>query len=311
MRAVLFSTRRADDADVIRARLRALLEEGAARPGWLPDDDLPDRGSSGAADGPSEGLLDEADTWSVALPEHAAATATTEPVQDGPPTRSTRPGPPSGRHRAVGPATRVSAGRRGALALWVAAATAAAVVAGWSWLGRPAVQPVVDDATTAQAVPAGSTAAATSGPTTTGTAAQVVVDVVGQVATPGLVTLPAGARVADALAAAGGVLPGTDPAGINAAAVLSDGQQVAVGVPGAAPSGAASTSGGGPATGLVDLNTATLADLDALPGIGPVLAQRIVDHRAEQGPFASVEQLDDVSGIGPALFADLEPLVTV
>ncbi len=133
----------------------------------------------------------------------------------------------------------------------------------------------------------------------------------GQVAAPGLVTLPAGSRVADALAAAGGLLPEADPASVNAAAPLTDGEQVAVGVPGAGGGAGATAAGGGAAPGLVDLNTATVADLDALPGIGPVLAQRVVDHRTAQGPFGSVQELDDVSGIGPALYAEISPLVTV
>ena len=122
-------------------------------------------------------------------------------------------------------------------------------------------------------------------------------------------TLPAGARVADALAAAGGLLPEADPAAVNAAAVLTDGQQIAIGVPGTPP--AAGSTGGAAGDELVDLNAATAADLDALPGIGPVLAQRIVDHRAEHGPFTSVDQLDDVSGIGPAIFAELVERVRV
>ena len=144
-------------------------------------------------------------------------------------------------------------------------------------------------------------------------AATVVVSVVGLVARPGLVTLPQGARVADAVAAAGGLLPDADPASVNLAAVVSDGQQVAVGVPGAgvaggaAPGVAGAADGGGP----VDLNAATAADLDALPGIGPVLAQRIVEHRERNGPFRSVEQLDDVPGIGPATYAELAELVAV
>jgi competence protein ComEA len=139
-----------------------------------------------------------------------------------------------------------------------------------------------------------------------------VVSVVGQVAHPGLVTLAPGARVADALAAAGGLLPDADAAAVNAAAVLTDGQQIAVGVPGAAAPGPTRGSAAtGAATGPVDLNTATVADLDALPGVGPVLAQRIVDHRAQHGRFTSVDQLDDVPGIGPALFAQLAPLVRV
>jgi competence protein ComEA len=133
------------------------------------------------------------------------------------------------------------------------------------------------------------------------------VSVVGQVAAPGLVTLPSGARVADAVAAAGGLLPGADPASVNLAAVVSDGEQLAVGLPGTAPAG----SPGAPAGARVDLNTAGVAELDALPGIGPVLAQRIVDHRTRQGPFRSVEELDDVPGIGPAIAAELAERVTV
>ena len=155
--------------------------------------------------------------------------------------------------------------------------------------------------------------AATPAPPPAGT---VVVSVVGLVVSPGLVTLPAGSRVADALAAAGGLLPEADPASLNAAALLADGQQIAVGVPGAAgaPPAGSPPAAGVPAAGdggLLDLNAATTADLDALPGIGPVLAQRIVDHRAEHGPFTSVDQLDDVSGIGPAVSAELAGRVRV
>jgi competence protein ComEA len=139
------------------------------------------------------------------------------------------------------------------------------------------------------------------------TAGTVVVSVVGLVARPGLVTLPSGARVADAVEAAGGLLPGADPASVNLAAVVSDGEQVAVGVPAAA----GGSAGAPPAGGKVDLNAATAADLDALPGIGPVLAQRIVSWREQQGRFTSVEQLDDVPGIGPAIYEQLKGLVTV
>jgi competence protein ComEA len=139
--------------------------------------------------------------------------------------------------------------------------------------------------------------------------------VVGQVVRPGLVTLPSGARVADAVAAAGGLLPAADPASVNLAAVVTDGEQLAVGVPGpvaaADAPGSAAAGGTADAGGLVDLNTAGVAELDALPGIGPVLAQRIVDHRAQQGPFRTVEELDSVPGIGPAIAAELAELVTV
>jgi competence protein ComEA len=136
--------------------------------------------------------------------------------------------------------------------------------------------------------------------------------VIGRVHRPGLVTLPEGARVADAIAAAGGLLPGADAASVNLAAVVTDGQQIAVGVPGASGnSGGQDPSTGAAAGAPVDLNRATAADLDALPGIGPVLAQRIVDYRLQQGSFTSVDQLDDVPGIGPALFAQLKKRVAV
>ena len=118
--------------------------------------------------------------------------------------------------------------------------------------------------------------------------------------------------MADAVAAAGGLLPDADPTSVNLAAVVSDGQQVAVGLPGAAADGApadgaTAASGSGP----LDLNAATATALDALPGIGPGLAQRIVEHRERNGPFRSVEQLDDVPGIGPATYAELAELVAV
>jgi competence protein ComEA len=119
--------------------------------------------------------------------------------------------------------------------------------------------------------------------------------------------------VADAIAAAGGLLPDADAASVNLAAVVSDGEQVAVGVP-ASSSGSAGKGAGaapsGPAS-LLNLNTATAADLDGLPGIGPVLAQRIVDYRDQQGRFTAVDQLDDVPGIGPAIADRLAKLVTV
>ena len=102
-------------------------------------------------------------------------------------------------------------------------------------------------------------------------------------------------------------------AGAVLAAVVSDGQQVAIGVPAAGVAGGTTDDGSGAAAGAgpVDLNAATAADLDALPGIGPVLAQRIVEHRERNGPFQSVEQLDDVPGIGPATYAELAELVAV
>jgi competence protein ComEA len=143
------------------------------------------------------------------------------------------------------------------------------------------------------------------------TSGTVVVSVVGLVARPGLQTLPTGSRVADAVAAAGGLLTEADPASVNMAALLTDGQQLAVGVPGAGSGGQPAGGGSGAPAGPVNLNAATVAELDALPGIGPVLAQRIVDYRTQHGPFSAVDQLDDVPGIGPALYARLAPQVRV
>jgi competence protein ComEA len=139
-------------------------------------------------------------------------------------------------------------------------------------------------------------------------AAQVVVHVVGAVAAPGVLRMPAGSRVVDALAAAGGATPDADLAALNLARVLVDGEQVVVPRPGEAA--AVAPSGAGVAPGLVDLNSADVAALDALPGIGPVLAARIVEHRDER-PFAAVDELGDVAGIGPTLLERLRPLVRV
>lgn len=143
--------------------------------------------------------------------------------------------------------------------------------------------------------------------------AQVVVHVVGQVARPGIVELPAGARVTDALTAAGGPSSSADLGSLNLARLLVDGEQVvvlAVGeAPPVAPPGpvADAPAGGAP----LDLNAADVTALDGLPGIGPVLAGRIVAWREEHGPFRSVEQLADVEGIGPALLERLASTVRV
>ena len=136
----------------------------------------------------------------------------------------------------------------------------------------------------------------------------IVVDVGGRVRRPGLVTVPAGSRVADAVRAAGGAIRARDLALVNLAAKVSDGQLLLIGVTGATATGADPTSG---SAGPVNLNTATVDQLDALPGIGPVLAQRIVDWRTQHGGFHAVRDLDQVSGIGDTIYAELEPLVSV
>lgn len=149
-------------------------------------------------------------------------------------------------------------------------------------------------------------------PSAAGAGGTVVVHVGGEVESPGVVTLPAGSRVADAIEAAGGLLPDADPGLLNLARPLVDGEQVLVGVtPPPAPSPGQAAPGGGVGGGTIDLNTATAEQLQTLPGIGPVLARRIVDYRTSHGGFTSVEQLRDVTGIGDRRFEELRGLVHV
>ncbi|MFJ8041552.1 helix-hairpin-helix domain-containing protein [Kitasatospora sp. NPDC096147] len=187
------------------------------------------------------------------------------------------------------------------------------------WLGRPGRVAVPAVAAVAAATsPPG--ARAGSGPPSGPQGSQeppsgptVVVDVAGRVHHPGLRTLPGGARVADALASAGGPLPDTVTDGLNLARVLTDGEQILVG---GAPAGAGVGVGAGagaaaPAAGPISVNRATREQLDTLPGVGPTLAQRILQHRQEHGPFRSLDQLREVSGIGERKLADLRALLTL
>jgi competence protein ComEA len=198
----------------------------------------------------------------------------------------------------AGGGIRLDPGRRAAVLLAAVVLLGAAVAATAVWRGRPVPQP-------APPLPAVAAASASS-------AAELVVSVAGQVVRPGLVRLPAGARVADALQAAGGPVPGADLAGVNLARRLTDGEHVLL-APGAgqAPA-AAQLAGEAPAVNgsKVNLNTASLAELDALPGVGPVTARRILDWRAANGRFGSVDQLREVDGIGETRFAQLRELVT-
>jgi competence protein ComEA len=238
---------------------------------------------------------------------------------------------------------RLDPGRRTALALGAAVVLAAVVTGFWVLSARPkalAVSSTVPPLPGAHsphgtaAAPPGTSSAGTSSPagaspSASASPAVVVVDVAGKVHRPGVYRLPTGARVDDAIRAAGGALGGVRLDSLNLAARLVDGQQVAVGVPpavggpvagadpggGAAGGGAAGGAGGavpdaGTAATPVNLNTATLDQLETLPGVGPVLAQHIVDWRTAHGSFASVDQLDDVPGIGEVKFAALRSLVS-
>lgn len=297
---MLTSTRRLrsadDDPTCVRTRLESLFRRAAPAiddPPGTPDS--PDE--SGVHSGPAAHGGPAGADWGVGLL-----------------TRSL-----SGRW----PTARIDPGRRGILALLAVALAVAVLVGVLVWRARPAVEPVPaslvghSDPTvpTGRTGPTGPTS---SGPMPTATPGdRIVVAVVGRVRHPGIVTLTPGARVIDAIRAAGGLSPGADPGLLNLARRLGDGEQVVVDVPapgitvaagsevrGAQPSGTASG-------GMVNLNTATAAELVALPGIGPVTAQRILDWRSAHGRFASVAQLGQVSGIGPAKLAQIRGRVTV
>jgi competence protein ComEA len=276
---------RTDGTAVAVARLEA-LRRAAPPSGWVPGPALLDP-PPGAAAAPDAAALDEPEPerfWSGV----------------------DAPGPPPGR---------ALLSRRAAVAVLV---VVAAVLAGVAVrIGLPSGE-VTD------APPPAAPAARTSGtlaapavlPSVSPAPAPVVVHVAGRVRRGGLVTLPAGSRVAEAVRAAGGARPDADLGGLNLARRLVDGEQVVVPGPGqvvpAQPAtAAASRAGAGAEGGVVDLNAATEDQFDALPGIGPVIAGRIVAWRQEHGRFTSVDELAEVQGIGDKLLARLREQVRV
>jgi competence protein ComEA len=170
----------------------------------------------------------------------------------------------------------------------------------------PALAPVSEPLVTTSVAPsAGASTATDSG--------EVTVDVAGKVRRPGIAVLPPGSRVVDALEAAGGARRGVELASLNLARPLVDGEQILVGVP--VPAGIMGSLGATPGPGesgpLVNLNTADLAGLETLPGVGPVTAGAIVSWRTEHGGFTAVEELLEVDGIGDATLAEIAPHVTI
>jgi competence protein ComEA len=141
-------------------------------------------------------------------------------------------------------------------------------------------------------------------------AAPLVVDVAGMVRRPGVYRFAAGSRVIDAVHRAGGPRPGADLSLLNLAAPLTDGIQILVPKRGDVAAGGGAASSGGPAA-PVNINTASETDLETLDGVGPVTAAAIIQYRTQHGPFRSIEDLVDVSGIGPATLEQLRPFITV
>jgi len=212
---------------------------------------------------------------------------------------------------------RVSLGTGHVAVLAVVAAVALAVTAYVTIRARPTVTTVPEAHTspataTVRAAPSGASPAAA--PAATAAGGSVVVDVAGKVRRPGVATLPAGSRVVDAIRQAGGARPGVDLTTLNLARVLVDGEQILVGV--AVPAGVAASASSQPGASagtdaLVNLNTATLEQLDGLPGVGPVTAQKILDWRGAHGAFTAIDELLEVDGIGEKTLADMAPRLTL
>ena len=296
----------------VAARVRALLADptspptdtGAPGPRWLPDNNLQvPAGPATMVAADAVQLVPQTDE-DASIPTPAPRSGWSSDRGRG--GRHQRTRLPMAESGAV-PRIRLDAGRRGVIAVGLALLLVAAATAWWVFLGRPRASavPVITSAR-------GSVSSSAAAARPSSVPASVVVDVVGKVRRPGVYRLHSGARVQDAVQAAGGATAEADLTPTNLARKLVDGEQIAVGL---TPTQAAATTGPGAEVtgsgGLVDLNTATAEQLDALPGVGPVLAQHILDWRSAHGRFDSADQLRDVSGIGPSKFADLRPLVTV
>ncbi|MFH8236530.1 helix-hairpin-helix domain-containing protein [Streptomyces sp. NPDC018321] len=299
--------RRRPPPDDLRLRAEAIFGEGAGV-----------RGESGK--GPPDGKQEREPGRAGTAPDPVALTDAGAAADADALTWRERAGQALRERVPVWLQTRCGVERRSAVALTVLLVVAAVFAVQHFWTGRTQPVSAPEVVREAAAYGAGEKSEAADGRTApdppTGTApatagAEIVVDVGGKVREPGVHRLPAGSRVEDALRAAGGVRSGTKTDGLNRARFLVDGEQVIVGAPaqpaGAGPSGAA----GGPAAPAapVSLNTATADQLDTLPGVGPVLAQHIIDYRTRNGGFRSVDELREVNGIGDRRFADLRNLV--
>jgi competence protein ComEA len=193
------------------------------------------------------------------------------------------------------------------------AALALAVSAGALVVAIVVLRPAGADPAPEETLPrASAPEASASAPPASSSGTLVIVQAAGAVVRPGLYRLAPGARVDDLIRAAGGLAPDADPDRVNLAALLADGEKVYVPRVGEdVPADSSAGAGSSPAPKLVDLNTASIADLDTLPGIGPATAQAIIDYRSQHGRFRSVDELLNVRGIGQTKLDELRPLVRV
>jgi competence protein ComEA len=251
------------------------------------------------------------------LTEHAPRRAAPERTQP----ESAANGVPESRESAnldgLGILRRFSRAHLGVIA---AVLVVAVLLAGWSLLrARPVAvaTPLVVNSSAATGQPTGQAT-----PPAMPSEPEILVHVLGAVHRPGVVTLPPRARVAEAIKKAGGLTRAADPDQLNLAQLLTDGQQIVIGSrahptglvrdgsgAGAAPGGG--TGSGGGSSVVIDLNSATVAQLDQLPGVGPVTADRILAWRSAHGRFGKVEELQEVDGIGPKTYAQIAPHVRI
>lgn len=299
-------------SEVVRARLLQLIRDlQRAGPAEVrpvgPRHALPEE----AAEGETDERADDRDGEVAAGEPEDWLARLRRPVGPEPP----EPSPP-GEPR-VRPLLRQAAARAAEFGREHLAAVVVVLLVGVAWSAYSILQarssPVAAAAPVIQASPSASPSASAA------PAAKVVVHVIGAVRRPGVVELPEGSRVADAITAAGGLTDSAAPGELNLAQVLGDGVQVKIGTrkhPGgwirdgtgtATDPGSAGGSGGDQTR--VALNSATLAQLDTLPGVGPVTAQKILDWRKEHGKFTAITELQEVDGIGPKTYANLEPHV--
>ncbi|MBK8460514.1 MAG: helix-hairpin-helix domain-containing protein [Micropruina sp.] len=320
-------TRRiSDDAlgDVVRRRLEVLLAEIPARR-LIPAGVAGVEGDPSADSPPASREESAADRVAPRRQHRAgrveqghAPTARHEVDDD---VRDPPPGQAPGRVQALTEAGVGVLGQAWAFARGHAVVLGIIVLTGCFWAGYSLLQakttPVAVAVTQPSQAPVGPGASVALTPSAAPPSAPpgVVVHVLGAVRKPGVVKLPDGSRVADALMAAGGLTKSARPGELNLAAILADGSQIVVGStgdPGGEVRGGGSSSGeGASGSSPLNLNTATVSQLDTLPGVGPVTAQKILDWRTEHGRFSRVEELQEVAGIGPKSYAELAPHVRV